>query len=309
MKRLTKILVFDVILEGIRFIRGEPPMAISTTRLLGGPRTVAGRPIRVVVVEDQPRTGEMLRRLLDGQPDMQVAALVTDGAEAVPVIAREQPDAVTLDLVLPHLDGLAVLERLAGAQLRRRPRIVVVTAMASEATTRRALALGADYYLLKPFRTEVLVERIRQLVRPAPELAGVATAGLAVGRAFPAAPSPERQRLEAEVGRMIHEVGIPAHIKGHRYLREVILLMLERDGEIGGITKEVYPAIARAHQTTPSRVERAIRHAIEVGWNRGNTEVLASLFGHSVSRERGKPTNSEFIAMVADHLRLLARSG
>ena len=284
-------------------------MAISPTRLLGGPRIVGGKPIRVVVVEDQPRTGEMLRRLLGGQPDMQVAALVTDGAEAVRLITRERPDAVTLDLVLPHLDGLAVLERLAGVQLEPRPRIVVVSALGSEAALRRALSLGADYYLLKPFRPEVLVERIRQLVRPAPEPGDLTVAGPGARRAPLSPPSPERQRLEAEVGRMIHEMGIPAHIKGHRYLREAILLLLDRDGEIGGITKEVYPAIARAHQTTPSRVERAIRHAIEVGWNRGNTEVLASLFGHSVSRERGKPTNAEFIAMVADHLRLLARSG
>ncbi len=145
------------------------------------------------------------------------------------------------------------------------------------------------YYVLKPFDLDVLANRIRQLADLKPRQKAVLS----------------RQRsIDQQVTQMIHEVGIPAHIKGYFYLRDAILMVIDRVDLLGGITKELYPAVANAHHTTPSRVERAIRHAIEVAWNRGNIDTINGIFGHTVNQEKGKPTNSEFIAMLADKIRI-----
>ncbi|MBC7347901.1 MAG: sporulation transcription factor Spo0A, partial [Clostridia bacterium] len=196
---------------------------------------------------------------------------------------------VLLDIIMPHLDGLAVLERLQAVPPGQRPRIIVVTTVGNEVTTKRSLQLGADYYILKPFDLEVLGARIRQLADGTP----ITSSGAGRGR-----------NLDLEVTKIIHQVGVPAHIKGYQYLREAILMVVEEMSLLGAVTKELYPSIARKYNTTPSRVERAIRHAIELAWDRGNIEVINRFFGYTVHMDRGKPTNSEFIAMIADKLRL-----
>src|SRR5690606_35857093 len=162
--------------------------------------------------------------------------------------------------------------------------------------TRRAAALGASYYVLKPFGLDVLADRIRQVFRR--------------DRGEPR-PLPERDRsnVEAQVTAMLHEIGIPAHIKGYQYLRESILMVIRDIDLLAAITKELYPSAARKHDTTAGRVERAVRHAIEVAWNRANVDVITRVFGHTISAQRGKPTNSEFIAMVADRVRMAMKTG
>ncbi|MBX6378149.1 MAG: sporulation transcription factor Spo0A, partial [Clostridia bacterium] len=196
-----------------------------------------------------------------------------------------------LDIIMPHLDGIGVLEGLSSTVHGPKPRIILLTAFGQEAITQRAVDLGADYYVLKPFNLEVLGNRIRQMLNDHHPSAVV-----------------DVKNLDVEVTNLIHDIGIPAHIKGYLYLREAILLVVQRVEYLGAVTKELYPAIAKKYGTTPSRVERAIRHAIEVAWSRGNVEAIHRIFGHTVSSERGKPTNSEFIAMLADRMRMHLRS-
>lgn len=256
--------------------------------------------IRVLIGDDNNDFCEVLRSYMESQEDLEIVGVAANGAEVLNLVTRETPDVIILDIIMPQLDGIGVLERLATMDLPRRPKIIMLTAVGQERIAQKVLDMGADYYVLKPFSLDVLGNRIRQL-------AGTV-------RQFTLTPAPvatpvvRNRSIDAEVTTIIHEIGIPAHIKGYRYLREAILMVVTRVELLGGVTKELYPTIARNHQTTPSRVERAIRHAIEVAWNRGNVEVINGLFGHTVNRERGKPTNSEFIAMVADKLRLENRA-
>lgn len=251
--------------------------------------------IRVLIGDDNNDFCEVLRSYIESQEDLALAGIASNGAEVLNLVTAETPDVIILDIIMPQLDGIGVLERLSSLNLPRKPKIIMLTAIGQERIAQKVLDMGADYYVLKPFSLDVLGNRIRQLagtirpVGPTPP---------------PVTPVVRNRSIDAEVTNIIHEIGIPAHIKGYRYLREAILMVVTRVELLGGVTKELYPTIARNHQTTPSRVERAIRHAIEVAWNRGNVEIINSLFGHTVNRERGKPTNSEFIAMVADKLRL-----
>ena len=199
-----------------------------------------------------------------------------------------RPQVVVMDLVLSGLDGLGVLEQLDGD----RPRILVLSAFAGSAFGERLPDLGVDYFMLKPCRLSALADRVQQLARMADE---------------PGADpreEPARQRLERQITAIIHEIGVPAHINGYQYLREAISLAVEDMDVINAVTKVLYPAVARKFGTTASRVERAIRHAIEVAWDRGDLETLQKYFGYTVSNVKGKPTNSEFIAMIADRISL-----
>lgn len=228
---------------------------------------------------------------------MDLAGVAHNGLEVLDLVDKASPEVLVLDIIMPHLDGLGVLERLNELERVRRPKVIILTAFGQEAITQRVVELGADYYILKPFNLDVLIHRIRQL--------GSLTGGsLAVARSD----RREAPNLELEVTNIIHELGIPAHIKGYLYLRESILLVIDRVELLGGVTKELYPMVAQKFSTTPSRVERAIRHAIEVAWSRGNIDAIHRFFGYTVDYERGKPTNSEFIAMVADRLRMELRS-
>ena len=247
--------------------------------------------IRVLVADDNREFCELLCTYLEQQPDFELVGVAHDGQEVVEKIQATAPDVVLLDVIMPHLDGIGVLETLSGMDLPSRPQIVMLTAFGQEAVSRRVAELGASYFVLKPFDLDVLADRIRQV-------AGAARRGRR-----PAPPTRDRN-LEVEVTNLLHQIGIPAHIKGYLYLREAILRVVNRVELLGAVTKELYPAIAVKYDTTPSRVERAIRHAIEVAWNRGNMELVNRLFGHTVHADRGKPTNSEFIAMVADRLRM-----
>ena len=247
--------------------------------------------IRRVVIAD---TGEELRRSLvsslAGEPDLQVVGQTGDGAELLRMIRELKPDAVVMELVLSGMDGLEVLEELAGTEPR--PKILVLSNYIRGNVVEVAAAKGADYYITKPCRIPALCQRIRQLT--------------AAGGAE-AEPEGRAANLETRVTAIIHDVGVPAHIKGYQYLREAILIAVKDMEVINAVTKVLYPEVAKRFGTTASRVERAIRHAIEVAWDRGDLETLQKYFGYTVSNAKGKPTNSEFIAMIADRLRLEMR--
>ncbi|MDF2628154.1 MAG: sporulation transcription factor Spo0A [Symbiobacteriaceae bacterium] len=273
----------------------------QSTRLIGG-RNVALGMIKVLIGDDNRDFCELLRSYVEGQPDLELVGVANNGTEVLDLIERAVPDVIILDIIMPHLDGIGVLERLNDMNLPVRPKIIMLTAFGQENITQKVLEMGADYYVLKPFSLDVLGTRIRQLAGSAPTSATPPT--VATKEVAPAYVPPRTRSLDNDVTTIIHEIGIPAHIKGYRYLREAIMMVVNRVDLLGCVTKELYPTIARNHGTTSSRVERAIRHAIEVAWSRGNVEVITGLFGHTVNRERGKPTNSEFIAMVADKLRM-----
>lgn len=249
---------------------------------------------KVFVADDNREFSDLLIEYLESQADIDIVGKAYNGEETLELIAKDPPDVLLLDVIMPHLDGLGVLEKLKNFDFDPRPKVIMLTAFGQEDITRKAVELGAAYYILKPFNMEVLVERIRQLAASKPSTA--------VNAALPR--SAKRSSLEIEATGIIHEMGIPAHIKGYQYLREAIIMVVEDVDLLGSVTKILYPRIAGRFDTTSSRVERAIRHSIEVAWSRNNIETIKKFFGYTINTERGKPTNSEFIALVADRLRL-----
>lgn len=253
-----------------------------------------GKPARILIVDDNKDLCAQLKEYIEKQDDLQVAGIAYNGLEALQIIKDSTPDIVLLDIIMPHLDGIGVLERLASSNSPGKPKIIILTAFGQESVTRRAVSLGADYFLLKPFDFSVLGTRIRQLME-----------GKNVGQYTK---TPSTRSHDVAVTNIIHEMGVPAHLKGYHYLRDAILMIIRDVSLLGAVTKELYPMIAGKYQTTPSRVERAIRHAIELSWDRGNVEMMTKFFGYTISIERGKPTNSEFIAMVAEKLRIESKT-
>ncbi|OLN32173.1 sporulation transcription factor Spo0A [Desulfosporosinus metallidurans] len=273
------------------------------------------RPIRVLLADDNREFVEIVKEFIERQEDMSLVGVAYNGNEALELIFREEPHVVLLDIIMPHLDGLGVLEKLQNAV--QRPKIIVLTAFGQESMTQRAVSLGANYYILKPFELETLGKRIRQLQDDFTDafsgtpMTNTMTDGknnssshVSNSQISNGILPPTTKNLEVEVTRMIHQMGVPAHVKGYQYLRDAIVSVVLNISLLGAVTKELYPMIAAKYQTTPSRVERAIRHAIELAWDRGNIDFMNRFFGYTINVDRGKPTNSEFIAMVADKLRM-----
>lgn len=258
--------------------------------------------IEVMLADDNKEFTNLLSEYISEQSDMEVIGVAYNGDEVLQMIERDRkvPDVLILDIIMPHLDGLGVLERLRSMSLSPQPHIIMLTAFGQETITQRAVQLGASYYILKPFDMEVLVNRIRQLVG-GPSASPSVAAGVPKPNVVPLG---KGKNLDANITSIIHEIGVPAHIKGYQYLREAITMVYNNIEILGAITKTLYPEIAAKFKTTPSRVERAIRHAIEVAWTRGNIDSISHLFGYTVNISKSKPTNSEFIAMVADKLRI-----
>ncbi|AOT68141.1 sporulation transcription factor Spo0A [Geosporobacter ferrireducens] len=264
--------------------------------------------ISVLIADDNKDFCEILSEYLGKQEDLEIVGIAKDGLEAIELISQKSPDVLVLDIIMPHLDGLGVLERLASMNLEKFPKVIVLSAVGQDKITQRAISLGADYYVVKPFDFEIFIKRIRQLTGntiAASERRKNYNDVMIQGTSN--APGKNRS-LEAEITNIIHEIGVPAHIKGYLYLREAITMVVENIELLSAVTKELYPSIAKKFNTTPSRVERAIRHAIEVAWSRGKVDTINKLFGYTVHNDKGKPTNSEFIAMVADKLRLEQRA-
>lgn len=262
--------------------------------------------ITVLIADDNKEFCNILNDYLLNQMDIQVIGTAKDGLEALSLIEERKPDLVVLDIIMPHLDGLGVLEKLNTMNLNPMPRIIVLSAVGQDKITQRAITLGADYYVIKPFDMEVFTQRIRQMFNNtiSSEESKQSVSIGSIQETTKVNLKKEPMDLEAEITNIIHEIGVPAHIKGYMYLREAITMVVEDMELLSAVTKELYPSIAKKYNTTASRVERAIRHAIEVAWGRGQVDAINKLFGYTVHNDKGKPTNSEFIAMVADKLRL-----
>ncbi|MCI9063060.1 MAG: sporulation transcription factor Spo0A [Clostridia bacterium] len=265
--------------------------------------------ITVLIADDNPEFSKTLATYLENEVDMEIIGVARDGVEALDVIKEKLPDVAILDVIMPHLDGLGVLERINNSNIDKQPICIMLSAVGQDKITQKAIALGAEYYVVKPFDIELLIRRIREIknFRPMPN-SNFISREISQRSYIEIDNMKGNENLEALVTNMIHEVGVPAHIKGYQYLREAIMMVVNDIDVINQITKSLYPQIAQRFNTTPSRVERAIRHAIEVAWGRGEPTVMENIFGYTVSAAKGKPTNSEFIAMIADKLRLELKS-
>ena len=244
--------------------------------------------LSVAIADDNQKILDMLGDIISTDKDLDLVGKAKNGEEMCQIIKDRQPDVVLLDLIMPKMDGLTVMEQVSQTQsVDKRPYFIVVTAVGQERITEDAFNKGANYYVMKPFNNEMLLEKIksvRKMFRGCDRKEESRTVG-----------NTQEGSLENRVTNMLHEIGIPAHIKGYHYLRDAIIMAVNDMDVLNAITKILYPTVAKKYQTTSSRVERAIRHAIEVAWSRGKLDTLDELFGYTVSTGKGKPTNSEFI--------------
>ncbi len=250
---------------------------------------------KIMIVDDNKKFVELLELYINSQSDMEVVSTSHTGKNVIDKIKETKPDILLLDIVMPERDGLFVLEDMVKEKDIKKPMIIIMSSMGQETITKRAIKLGAVYYVLKPFEMPDLVERLRDFQKDN-NVKFLNEDDGNIGFKL--------EDIEVRVTNIMHEVGVPAHIKGYKFIKESLLLAVKRDDAIHSITKNLYPTLAEKFKTTPSKVERGIRHAIEVAWNRGEVKVYDKIFGYTVNSNKGKPTNSEFIAMLADRLLL-----
>ena len=266
---------------------------------------------KVLLTDDGSELGQSCAQALRAK-GFELVICPKDGAEVLRTLEEAKGkdagckdasciDVLIMDTFLAHTDALGVLNEIRAMPQQQKPLIFLLSSVDNARFEQEALSSGADYYFLKPFDVQILAERVSQL-------SGWRSIGVnpAVSAAVPMIRN--RSDLEVMISEIMHQVGVPAHIKGYQYLREAIILSIEDTEMISSVTKVLYPTVAKTFKTTPSRVERAIRHAIEVAWDRGDVDVLSSYFGYTIQNQRGKPTNSEFIAMISDKLRLKLRA-
>ncbi len=253
--------------------------------------------INVLIVDDNPVIVETLTELLKGNSGFNVIGTAGDGEEAIANIKLFKPDLVLLDIVMPKIDGISVMEWIYNTdELNKKPKIIVISALAQEWVNEIAFKYGASYYIAKPFNNDTIINQI--------EMAAYQEVLNGKRRVVVSRNDYFLSNLESEITKLLHDIGVPAHIKGYNYLRDAIVLSVNDAGMTNCITKELYPSVAKINETIPSRVERAIRHAIEVAWSRGNMDTIDELFGYTISSGKGKPTNSEFIALISDKIRI-----
>ena len=247
------------------------------------------RTIKVLIAEDNNAISDNIQHYLNSQPDIHVVGVAHSGKEALDLVRATTPDALIADIIMPESDGFYLLEKLASGAYGPMPATIVLSALGNESLISRALELGAKYYMVKPFEMELLYKRILDLfeMRDVPKVT---------------APAIKSKSLDEKITSIFLSIGIPAHIKGYQFLREGIKMVLKKPDIINSITKELYPGIALEFNTSPSKVERAIRHAIEVAWTRGKIENINTIFGYNIYTKNDKPTNGEFIALIADRL-------
>lgn len=256
------------------------------------------REVNVAIADDNERILDMLGEIIEQDQDLNLIGKADNGEDIYHLIKEKKPDVVLLDLIMPKMDGLSVMEKVnMDEQITKRPEFIIVTAVGQERITEDAFRKGASYYVMKPFHNDMILSRIKDAGNGERKNSSESESRNAVSKK-------QEYNLETRVTDRIHEIGIPAHIKGYHYLRDAIIMAVDDMDVLNAITKVLYPTIAKMHQTTASRVERAIRHAIEVAWSRGKLDTLDELFGYTVSNRKGKPTNSEFIALIADTIRL-----
>ncbi len=254
--------------------------------------------VKIVIVDDNLELRGVVAKFLAQQEGVNVVGQATNGEDALHLIAETQPDVLLLDIIMPKMDGYSMLEQMRQLNLPKEPEVIALTALGRDDFITRAVEMGVRYYMVKPFDFSVLYQRVM-------EIAGKRTAQSAINlQPLPASPSSPTRSLDERIAGLFLTIGIPAHIKGYQFLREAVKMVMDQPEMINRITKELYPGIARRFNTTASKVERAIRHAIEVAWSRGRIEVLNQVFGVNVCSLDDKPTNGEFIALVADKLSL-----
>lgn len=250
--------------------------------------------LKILIADDATELGNTCRKIL-GQYGMETNVCEKDGLKLLDTVKRIKPDVVIADVFMPNLDILGVLDNLKNSQMKDKPIVMAMSSYDNPRLEKETISAGASYYFIKPFDVKNMAERIKILTQyTSNEVVEDAT---------------DDNDLELMVTEIIHQIGVPAHIKGYHYLREGIVMSVKNREAISSVTKILYPTIAKMYATTSSRVERAIRHAIEVAWDRGNVDILNSYFGYTIQHDRGKPTNSEFIAMIADKLRLRLKTG
>ena len=261
--------------------------------------------IKILIADDNFDFASTIASYIEMQDDMEIVGIAGDGQEAFEKIKELDPDVVLMDMIMPYVDGIGVLENLNAEGIM--PICVMISAVGQDSITARAIELGAKYYMVKPFDLDLAIKRIRGMVKN--NIVSINSNVRDIKQAYVAVDNTvNKNNIEARVTNIIHELGVPAHIKGYQYLRDGILMAIENVEVINQITKSLYPDLAKKYHTTPSRVERAIRHAIEVAWSRGQLEATERIFGYTINANKGKPTNSEFVAMIADKLRLEMKS-
>ena len=246
--------------------------------------------IKLLVVDDNQSLIEVIKRYFDESQDIDVVLEANDGKEAIETIKKMEDkfDMILLDIVMPNKDGISVLKYLNEHKINKK--VIITTSYNTQEMIRKVSELGADYFILKPYKLETLEQQIKEIMN------NYGSTGESIDL--------YNNNLQISITKTLHELGVPSHIKGYQYIREGISLVYNNPKIVGGITKELYPEIARKFDSTSSRVERAIRHAIEISWNRANWDFMENIFGYSVDIDRAKPTNSEFIVTIADKLRL-----
>ncbi len=248
--------------------------------------------IKVIIAEENLDLRNHMTDCIGAQNDFEVVFSSGNGAAVIEELKSSSPDALVVNTVLTEVDGFGVVSALDTLALKKRPVVFMISPFATEQLMEEAAELGVTYFMIKPFRIETLIDRLRMFA-----------GDNAISRRADL-PAASQESIELMVTSILHEIGVPAHIKGYQYLREGIILAVNNIDIINSITKVLYPTVAKKYETTPSRVERAIRHAIETAWNRGDIDTLNKFFGYTVSNTKGKPTNSEFIAMISDKLTL-----
>lgn len=257
---------------------------------------------KIIIADDNKELLCMVSEFLKMQQNIDVVKAFSTGKELLSHLESESCDILLLDIFMPELDGVNILTELAGNPKYHRPnKIVILTAFNTEAMMNKVSQLGADYFIVKPIDLNSLQNTINSLLKE-----GV-NRGSTINLKNNQVSKANEKSLDTEITELLHEIGVPAHIKGYMYLRESITMVYNNVEILGGITKVLYPTVAKKYKTTSSRVERAIRHSIEVAWNRGNVDAISQIFAYTISYNKSKPTNSEFIAMIADKLRLAHR--
>ena len=248
---------------------------------------------RILLADSSTQFQNLVRDSLSVQEQIERVDVVNDGQAALEALANTHYDVLLCDLIMPRMDGFELLERLNSGLLEDPPAVIVASAMRHEDMVRQACTLGARYFMAKPVEPDTLYKRILDMLE-----------NTYTQRSQTCTMGARPQTLDEKIASIFLIIGIPAHIKGYHYLREAVRMVYFEPALINRITKELYPGIAKRFQTSASKVERAIRHAIEVAWDRGDIETLQKYFGYTVNSAKGKPTNSEFIAMIADRLQL-----
>jgi len=266
--------------------------------------------MKVLICDDNKDFVSMIYEFLSTQEGIDVVGIAYDGNETLQKINELSPDVILLDVIMPELDGVGVMQRLAESNMSNPPAVIVLSAISQDKMIKEAIELGAYCFMLKPFEPELLVRRLKSTYEERMKNNSSIMNVSSNKTQFINVPRTNTPLdAEVEVTNLMHSIGIPANISGHQYLREAILLVVEDRGMISGITKELYPCVAKKHKTTSTKVERAIRHALEVSWNRGRMDLFEKECGYSMNESRGKPTNGEFIAMAADMVRMKLKQG